>query len=436
MRVWVIYLWERLRTSLWVIPATMTLCAAVLAYFTADFDRLLNHWDWARQLLYQGTPVGTRSLLSTVAGSMITVAGVSFSVTMVALSLTSSQLGPRLLSNFMRDKGNQLVLGSFIATFMYCLLALGVVSEQSASMNSISASAALLFSIISLMLLIYFIHHIANSMQADVIVQSIAKDLDKSLCSLFTSTDKHTPMADVQVRDGLKDSVFAEITCVGSGYLQGIDESSLIRISRKHNFCVEMLRRPGHYLTPGLPLFRVIGQDSVSPAITSRLLRLFIVGGSRTPEQDPEYAIFQLVEVALRALSPGINDPFTAMTCIDHLSGSLASVASAPAKPPFRSDEDDVCRLLLDEINFAAIVDAAFDQIRQTAQGNAATSIRMLEAFTRIVTVAEGPGRAAALKKQADQLYESNLERLSAKDLQALGDRYDVFLQIAGKKMH
>jgi uncharacterized membrane protein len=140
------------------------------------------------------------------------------------------------------------------------------------------------------------------------------------------------------------------------------------------------------------------------------------------------------VEIALRALSPGINDPFTAMTCIDHLSGLLASVAGSPERPPTRMDSEGTPRLLLDEISFEGIIEAAFNQIRQSAIGNAAPSIRILEALNRIAGVTNDPARLAALAKQADQLYDSNLKYLSAADKAALNERYQQFRETVSSR--
>ncbi len=418
--------------SLWVIPALMSVGAAALAYVCTNLDRVVDDWQWAHRFLYSGTPDGTRTLLSTVAGSMITVAGVSFSVTMVALSLASSQLGPRLLVNFMRDRSNQLVLGGFIATFLYCLLSLGTTSDQSGHTVSASASVALLLASVSLLLLIYFIHHIASSMQADLVIQAVAKDIDRCLGSLFESGNDHSGLKDISTTD----TSTAEICCVANGYLQRVGDKDLIKLAQKHDFRLKVLRRPGHYLTPGLPLVQVIGRESVGSEVANRILRSFIIGGSRTPEQDPEYGIFQLVEIALRALSPGINDPFTANTCIDHLSGLLASVADLPERPPVRVDTEGEPRLQLDEIVFEGIVEAAFNQIRQSSIGNAAVSIRLLEAFDRIAGVTPNSERCAALQKQADQLYESNRDHLAATDQRALDERYRKFCESVRGRTH
>ncbi|MEQ8857634.1 MAG: DUF2254 domain-containing protein [Pseudomonadales bacterium] len=421
MATWLRLVWEQLNSSLWFLPGLMSLAAIVLALVCARLDELAGASTLNLGFLYHGTVESARSLLSTVAGSMITVAGVSFSVTMVALSLASSQLGPRLLVNFMRDRGNQVVLGGFIATFLFCLLALGSTPETPNRFVSVSASVALLLAVVSLMLLIYFIHHIAASMQADHVIRAVAADVDLCLRSIFpddgVEPDDPSPP---EFRAG-----DASLSSERTGYLQGIDEAGLMKVAVEHDLRLRVLRRPGHYLTRSIPLIQVAGRDVVDADLARRIQRAFIVGGSRTAEQDPEFGIHQLVEIALRALSPGINDPFTATTCIDHLTGILCTVAAVPERPPLRWDGDGSARLQLDAIDFEGVLDAAFNQIRQAAAGTASVSIRLLEALSFIAAATRHPERLAAVERQARMVYEANAERLIRADRQALEARLE-----------
>lgn len=423
MTSWARHVWERIRASLWFLPAMMSLAAMLLAIVCARLDRLLRTSTVSVDFLYHGDVESARTLLSTVAGSMITVAGVSFSVTMVALSLASSQLGPRLLANFMRDRGNQVVLGGFIATFLFCLLALGSTPDATGRMVSVSASMALVLAVVSLALLIYFIHHIASSMQADYVIQEVAAEVNCSLARIFTGESAHAGDAEALER---ADAGGAVVRSPTTGYLRRIDEAGLLSTATEHDLRLRVLRRPGHYLTGSVQLVRLLGTQSADPELTRRIQSAFIIGGSRTPEQDPEFGIHQLVEIALRALSPGINDPFTASTCIDHLSGILCAVADVGEHPPVRWDDDGEARLQLDPIDFQGVLEAAFNQIRQSAAGTLSVSIRLLEALQLIAAATRDAGRLQVIERHARMVFEANADGLLAEDRRSLEERLEA----------
>lgn len=431
MATWLGYLWARIRGSLWFVPALMSAAAMALAFLCAWLDTVVAGMPGRFAYLYHGDAESARLLLSTVAGSMITVAGVSFSVTMVALSLASSQLGPRLLVNFMRDRGNQTVLGVFIATFLFCLLALGSMPSDDGSFVSVSTSAALVLAVLSLVTLIYFIHHIAVSMQADHVIRSVAAELRKNLHTLFPEDADDVPEVPA---DRAMDEPVTRLGAARSGYLQVVDEAGLVTLAEKQGVRLRVLRRPGHFVTEAVPLVEVAGSPGISEDVAGEIRRAFIIGDSRTADQDPEYGIHQLVEIALRALSPGINDPFTAVTCIDHLGGILASVADLPARPPLRIDGSGEPRLFLDPIDFQGVLDAAFNQIRQGAVGNAAVSIRLLEALTTIVWSTSDPDRLAAVERQAAMIREQHEPRLRGIDLAAFRRRLDELVEVISRR--
>lgn len=422
MKTWFVLMWERIRGGLWFLPALMSAAAAALAIVCARLDQAAISRGAIREFLYRGEPESARALLSTLAGSMITVAGVSFSVTMVALSLTSSQFGPRLLVNFMRDRGNQVVLGAFIGTFVFCLVALGSPASGGEPYVSVSASVALVLSGVSLMLLIYFIHHVASSMQADHVIDGVALDLRHSLERIFPAGESPRSAPD-------RPRASATVAAPAAGYLQGVDDASLVGIAAEHDLRLRVLRRPGHFVVAGAPLVEVTGEVSADDA-ARRIRSAFIVGGWRTADQDPEYGIHQLVEIAVRALSPGVNDPFTAITCVDRLAGVLATVAARPARPPVLWDDDGEPRVWLDPIDFAGVLDAAFDQIRQCARTSPAVAIRLLEALAHIGRATDDDGRRDTLRVQARLIMDGCDERWLDHDREALDERFRLFTAV------
>jgi uncharacterized membrane protein len=427
MRTWLAYFWERIHASLWFVPAVMTLAAAALALGAGRLDSAVSEFGAMEPWLFHGDPEALRTLYSTVAGSMITVAGVSYSITMVAMSLASSQLGPQILRNFRRDRSNQLVLGAFIATFLYCLLALWTGTGREAFDEykpSITASVALLMATGSLFLLIYFIHHIALSIQADYVIDQVSMDLQRSLAVAFPADAVPTR----QQLDEEEDDECCLVTSPLGGYLQGIDEVGLVNLACRHDLRLVVQRRPGHFLMESGALVKVLGRRSVDPDLTRRIRRAFIIGGRRTADQDPEQGIHQLVEVAVRALSPSLNDPFTAMTCVDRLSGVLGRIAGHRARAAIRCDRHGVPRVRLERVDCSGVVSAAFDQIRQFSDNMPAVAIRLVEAFGRISDQTEDPGRRALLAHQARLVLAAGGPSLQNEDLAVLRDRYAKLL--------
>lgn len=435
MRVRLLNLLERVRSSLWFVPGVMSIAAAILAVATARLDWIvaMSEKKWTQAFLYSGDIDGARTLLGTIASSMITVAGVTFSITVVALSLASSQFGPRLLTSFMRDRGNQLVLGTFIATFLYCVLALGFGRSglEEVVIPAVSATAAVLLAVASLAVLIYFIHHVASSIRAEHVVDAVAQDLDAAIESLFTrlasdaGDDDETPEA---VGDDAKGAV---VTAGCDAYVQAIDEQGLFEIAESEDLVFRVLRRSGHFVVESEPLVVVVDTEDIDDNLASRIRRCFILGRQRTGEQDPEYGVHQLVEVALRALSPGINDPYTAIACINWLGAVVCKIGRHHLRPPRRRGEDGTVRVHHNPLTFDGFLDAAFDQIRQNARPHPSVSIRLLEVLRTIGEQVEVPARRRAVRRQADMTYEGAMsQEPQEKDRNDLEARYKAIVDL------
>jgi uncharacterized membrane protein len=321
--------------------------------------------DW----LFSGGGEGASAVLGAIAGSMITIAGVVFSLTLLALSLASQQFGPRLLRNFMRDRANQVVLGTFIATFLYCLLVLRTIrrADDAAFVPHLSVTLGVLFAIASLGVLIYFVHHVAVSIQADELVSVVGTELLQSIDRLFP---EHIGGEIHGCRDGDPDlpATFAREACPvvarEDGYLQLVDSDDLMTVAKEHDLVLQLHYRPGHYIVAGSPLLRAWPAQQLDEGIRNRINGAFILGGERTSTQDIEYVIGQLVEIAVRALSPGVNDPFTAITCVDRLGSALHRLAQREMPSPQRYDDEHKLRVVAPATSFAALLDAAFNQIR------------------------------------------------------------------------
>lgn len=432
MRTKLIAVWDVLRGSLWFVPTLMMVMAMAASFGMLALDDALKHEQpGGFVLIYAGGAEGARAFLSAVAGSMITVAGVAFSITVVALTLASQQFGPRLLRNFMRDRGNQIVLGTFIATFIYCLLILRAVrgSDNGGFIPHFSVTLGLILAIASLGVLIYFIHHVTNSIRASCIVASVAEDLDGAIDRLFPSkvgsnqpTPAHHPSA--RIPDDFHTQA-RRVRAVGSGYLQAIDTDVLMSLSVEHDLILNLPYRPGHFVPVDAPLLEAWPPEHLQAGGMEDMLAAFVLGDERTLIQDIEFSINQLVEIAVRALSPGTNDPFTAMTSIDRLGAALSRLAGRNFPSCYRYDDKGRLRLITNPITLTGVVDAAFNQIRQYGKTSAAVTIRLLETIAMIAAHIQTQEARTALLRHAAMIHRAGRETLPEDlDQQSVDERY------------
>ena len=383
------------------------MAVGAVALDKASTEGWLQRWSW----IYSGGAEGASNLLGTVAGSMIAIAGTVFSMTLVALSLASSQLGPRLLRNFMRDTANQVVLGTFVATFLYCMLVLRTIrhADEVGFVPHLAVSLGLLLATVSIGVLIYFIHHVSVSIQADEVVARVGREIDSGIDRLFPAPlgRAESELSNPPRNAELPPAFEREARPVGSpadGYLQLIDADALMSLAQEEDLLLRLERRPGHYLVKGRAMVMVWPKDRVTDDLVQRMQAAFVLGDQRTAGQDVEFSFQQLVEIAVRALSPGINDPFTAIACVDRLGSGLCRLAQRDVPSAQRFDADGRLRLVAPGASFAGVVDTAFNQIRQCARSNPAVSIRLLEAIAQIAGRLRCAPNADCLQRHAEMI--------------------------------
>ncbi|MEP6515234.1 DUF2254 domain-containing protein [Microcoleus vaginatus] len=423
-------IWDSLHSSYWFIPTLMAVGSMILAIAMLRIDRTGNipNWRW----IYTGGADGARAVLSSVAGSMISVVATAFSITIVALQLASSNFGPRLLRNFMQDTGNQIVLGTFIATFIYCLLVLRTIHAEgegySLFVPQLSVTVGTGLAIASIGVLIYFIHHASTIIQASHIITQVSGDLDKALDRLFPEKigeGKANNSRQVGEIPANFDSEASPIKATGEGYLQAIDDDELMKTARKYDLLVRLTTRPGKFIVKGSDLAMVFPEKEVNQSLKQQINDAFILGQERTEYQDIKFPIDQLVEIALRAISPGINDPFTAIRCIDRLSAGLSRLAERDFPSPYRYDDEQNLRVIVEGVTFEGLVDAAFNQIRQYSKSDVAVTIRLLEAIACIATYTHNSKQREALRRQAEMILNSSGEQISQEqDQKDVQERY------------
>ena len=391
--------------------------------------------------MYAVSPEGARSVLSTIAGSMMTVAGVTFSITIVALNLASSQFGPRLLRNFMEDRSTQFVLGTFVSSFIYCLLVLRSVYTvgQNTFVPSFSVTFAVILAFLNVGVLIYFIHHIATSIQADHIIATVSRELHRSIRRIFADEIKEEsgniigPIAELQ-KENIAHFHTHSLPSHDNGYVQAINVASLLHTAMKNELLIHSTVRTGQFVVTGGTLAVVSSEEELADNLIGQITEAFIIGDQRTSKQDPEFSIDQLVEVAVRALSPGINDPHTAIDCIDQLGSALCLLAGREMPGENRFDDEGKLRLVVKPFTFGGMLNASFDQIRQYGWKSVAVTIRLLEMLTMISGQTRRPAQRKALHRQANMILRTSREALPEQnDRDDVLQRYQILLAALNK---
>jgi uncharacterized membrane protein len=436
MKTRLLHLWDNLNSSYWFLPGSMVVLSGILAFASLWIDR---HWtapkssDW----IYTGGAAGARALLSTVAGSVITVAGVVFSITIATLTQASSQFGPRLLRNFMRDVGNQFVLGTFVATFFYCLLVLRAVRgmDDAPFVPNLSITIAVVMAAGSLAVLIYFIDHICHSLQGPQVVAAVGIELVRAVSRPFPSGVGKTFENGSEIGtdlDGSDSEKGCNVAATDNGYLQAMDEDGLLEIAKCNDWVIRLACRPGDYIMKGSSLLRVESAGECGEAMQCSMVNMFFLGRQRTAEQDMEYSIRQLVEIGVRALSPGINDPFTAMNCVDWLGTAIAEVARHGLPSARRYDDEGRLRVVAKVSTFSGLVDAAFNQIRQFGADSVAVSLHLLEVLASVAKQLSTDDQRKAVLHHVEMVYRQSCERIQEQsDLAEIKVRYRLAMAAA-----
>ena len=417
--------WRRefLRTNLWLVPAIEVLAAVVLfagtyALDRAAYDGVFRVPGWA----LSGSADAARQILTAIAAAVITVVGVVFSIVIVALTLTSTQFGPRMLRNFIRDRGTQLTLGTFVATFVYAVLALGSVGQgdHGSFVPHISITVTLALLLVDLAVLIYFLHHIAVQIQLPEVIASIAADLAKAI---ELQAGDPTVGADAQYPALLiadMDGPGGDVAAPRSGYLQYIQHRTLVQLAAEVDAVIYLRYRPGHFLVQGHPYVTVWPAEAAQ-RVARELARAHVTGPYRTLAQDVSFGIDQLVEICIRALSAAVNDTFTALTCIDWIGDSLCKVTGRWQPTRVYRDAAGGVRLIATQVTFERLVERAFEKVRQAGRGMPAVLIRQLDALAKIMERATAPEDRQVVLDQA-----AMIERLSAASVDEAADRADV----------
>lgn len=429
--------WDGLRSSYWFLPTLMATGAIALAFTMLAIDRSssididnMSAFSW----IYEGGADGARAVLSVISGSMVTVAVTAFSISILALQLASSQFGPRLLRNFMQDQGNQFVLGTFIATFIYCLLVLRTIRGEDYQLfvPQLSVTVGVLMAVISIAVLIYFIHHASTIIQASHVIADVSHDLEQVTNRLFPQAVGHE--LDPQ-DEGAKDiptnfeAAARPVRAKGAGYLQAIEDETLMQVACDENLVLRVQAFPGDFVMGDSPLVMAYPADRITHDVEKRINRAFLMGRELTKQQNVAFPIEQLVEIALRALSPGINDPFTAIRCIDRLADGLARLAGREMPSPYRYDQSLTLRVIAAPVKFETLADIAFSQIRQYGSADTVVVGRLIAAIAAIAPFTRHFKQRYILQQHLEAIWHSSQQSLNhQRDLETIEKQYHTAL--------
>ncbi len=411
------HFWSNLRSSFWFMPSMIVVASIALAAVLIEADAAVsNQWlaQWPR--LFGTGAEGARGMMSTIAGSMMTVVGVTFSMVLMVLAMASSQYTSRILRNFIRSRITQIVLGIFAGNFTYCLIVLRTIrsGDEGAFVPNLAVSFGFVLALGGVGTLIYFIHHIASSIQASSIIASVAQETIAAVDRLFPvnlgegagDDDDEQPLRPPSERK------WRAVMADESGYVQSVDNAALIRLARDRKTIVWMDHGIGEFVVQNTTLASLALEEPPDQATIDALLETFSISRHRTVDQDAAFGIRQIVDIALKALSPGINDTTTAIMCIDYLTAIMARIAQRQI-PSSRRYEEGELRVFAKGPTFESLLAESFDQIRSNAKGDVAIMSRMLGALQTIASLTSSSNRRRLLSEQVQwiaELAECSLE--------------------------
>lgn len=432
MNARLIKLWNDLQSSYYFIPGLMALGAIILAVVTSHVDKTLEV-TIAEKLgwFYSNKADGARAILTTIAGSMMTVAAVTFSITMVAVTSAAGQYGPRLIGNFMRDRANQVTLGTFTSTFVYCLLILrvartgdgsGVENAVAEFVPNVSLLVAMVLTMISVGVMIFFIHHIPETLNVGNITGQVGRQLRHDIEEMFPETigdeeEVSGDETDYDIGHGVP------VKAVAEGYIQAVHEGSIMKWASEHDAVVRLQYRPGDFAVSGDTLMHVWSDtgaeiDPNNEALDS-LRGAYAMGQDRTAHQNILFLADELVEILARALSPGINDPFTAINCINWFHSAINTIMKVTPPGPCRRDEDGNIRVIAHPISFKRFVSVICDQSRAYIASDRNATVKMLTSLTELAANSENAEYKSILVSQIENL------RHAVEDAQPLAQERD-----------
>jgi len=408
-----------LRGGFLVRPLTIALalgCAGALLSWLEE--AVPGFGGWVPKTLFpsHADPQVAQIILAGIAASIMTVVSIVFAILLMTLTLASMQFSPRIIVSFARDRVTQWTLGIFLGTFSYCMAALPAARSVPRPFAPVATVlGAMLLALACVGWLLFFIHHISQAISVNHIVDRIASETEAIIDEMMPHPRRPTRMADNERLDPR--TWDRPVLSRASGYIRFIDTRRLVNLAKAYHVKVHVLRRVGHFVPAGIPLLMVYKGERLSPEGIAELHAAFDLGPSRTLQQDVEFGVLQIVDIALKAISPAVNDPSTAISCVDQLSRILIRFASREPPEPVLYDPPGVVRVSILWSDFERLLDSAFEQVRMYSKSDVAVSLRMLRALSDIAVTTPDPGYRRTLAERGRRILAGCAEKLGEEEL-------------------
>jgi len=413
-----------LRGGFLIRPFVIALALGVIgAALSSTEEQIPALGAWVPAILFPSRqdPQTAQLILSAIATSIMTVVSIVFAILLMTLTLASTQFSPRILVSFVRDRATQWTLGVLLGTFAYCIAVLPAArSAPFAFVPVVSVTGAMLLALVAIGWLIFFIQHISQAISVSHIVDRIARDTEQVIEGLMPH-----PRGEFEptIHRAMPDADGAPILSRRSGYIRFIDIGRLTQLAKEWRIRIRVERGVGQFVPAGVPLVFVTRESRVSPLRAAELLGAFDIGPTRTLQQDIEFGVIQIVDIALRAISPAVNDPSTAISCIDQLSSILICWCGRAPPPSVVFDPPHVPRVDIPWIGLEGILNTAFDQIRHYAAADLAVNLRLLRAMGDIASTTPRSDVHAAMRGRARLLVDRAAESMLETDAVRLRQR-------------
>src|ERR1022692_1759944 len=420
-----------LRGGFLIRPLTIALTLGCAGAFLSWLEEMFPAASaWVPTVLFpsHADPQVAQVILAGIAASMMTVVSIVFAILLMTLTLASMQFSPRIIVSFSRDRVTQWTLGIFLGTFTYCMAALPAARSLPQPFAPVATVlGAIVLALVCVGLLLFFIHHISQAISVNHIVDRIAVETEAMIDAMMPSPHRLNPLKDAEpLRPNPSEVAFMS---ADSGYIRFIDTRGLVAVAKHYHVSLRVLRRVGHFVPAGIPLMMVSKGNRLSPEGTAEMLAAFDFGPTRTLQQDVEFGVLQIVDIALKAISPAVNDPSTAITCVDQLSRIIIAVLSRDAPESLLYDPPGVLRVSVPWISFEGLLDSAFEQIRMYAKSDVAVSLRLLRALGDIASTTQDPHLCRMLAERGQRVVDGCASKLSEDELRPLRDRHNrIFL--------
>ncbi len=367
-------------------------------------------------------PQVAQIILGGIAASIMTVVSIVFAILLMTLTLASMQFSPRIIVSFAKDRVTQWTLGIFLGTFCYCMAALPAARSLPHPFAPVgTVLGAMMLALACVAWLLFFIHHISQAISVSHIVDRIASETEAMIDEMMPWPHRLEALLDPHLQEPA--TWETPIASQSSGYIRYIDTKRLVALAKWHHVKVHLVRRVGHFVPAGAPLLMVHRGDRLSRENRDELLGAVDLGPSRTLQQDIEFGVLQIVDIALKAISPAVNDPSTGVSCVDQLSRILIRFASRELPASLLYDPPGVVRVSIAWIDFEGLLNSAFEQIRLYSKSDTAVSLRMLRALADVATSSPDPVYRRKLFELGVRIVEGCSEKLKPEEVHPMRER-------------